>query len=110
MAEKATEGVQNERSEAANFLAKNTANESETLIDKFCSDQSCENPSDNELVEMILLTADCQAYWSDTVFTKLVDEKLGNIGIRMKSIIVNRNVRRCFESCIVAIEPTKRSY
>ena len=40
--------------------------------------------------------------------TKLVDEKLGSIGIKMKAITVNRNVRRCFESCIVTIEPTKK--
>ena len=83
---------------------------SESLRDKFCSGQSFENPSDNELLELILLTADCQAYWNNNVVTKLVDEKLGSIGIGLESIIVNKYVRRCFESCIVAIEPTKRSY
>ena len=35
----------------------------------------------------------------------LVDEKLSMIGIKMKLIVVNRNIRKCFESCLVRIQP-----
>ena len=54
---------------------------------------------------MILVTADCQADWNNNVVTKLVDEKLGSIGITVKM-----NVGRCLESCIVTIKPTKKKY
>ena len=55
-----------------------------------------------------IVTADCQADWNDKYVTKLVNEKLKIIGIGMKSIQVNRNIRKCFESCVVTIEPTKK--
>ena len=87
---------------------KDKANENGTLQNEFCSNESFEKLIDEELVENILVTADCQAEWSDNVVTKLVNDKLGTIGIQMKSITVNRNVRRCFESCIVKIEPMKK--
>ena len=108
-AEKATVPVQN-RAEEANRPAKETTDEVETLKDEFCSDESFEKEkaSDNDVVEKILVTADCQADWSNQVVTKLVDEKLATIGIRMQSIIVNRNIRRCFESCLVTIQPMKK--
>jgi hypothetical protein len=107
--EEVTEGLENDPAEKAMVLpANDTTNKSETLRDEFCSDESFEKSSDKNLVEQILVTADCQADWSDNVVTKLVDEKLATIGIIMKSIIVNRNVRRCFESCIVTIEPAKK--
>ena len=40
-----------------------------TLKDEFCSNESFENESDEQLVEKILVTADCQADWSDKVVT-----------------------------------------
>ena len=76
--------------------------------DEFCSNESYEIASSEELVEQILVTADCQADWSDKVVTKLLDEKLNSIGIKMKSIKVNRNIRKCFESCLVNIKPMQR--
>ena len=82
------------------------AAESETLRDEFCTDESYE--ISEELVEKILVTADCQADWNDGVVTKLMNEKLNSIGITMKTIAVNRNSRRCFESCIVTIQPMQR--
>ena len=82
--------------------------ESETLKDEFCSNESFEIASSEELVEKILVTADCQADWNDSVVTKLMNEKLNMIGIEMKSIAVNRNSRRCFESCVVTIQPMQR--
>ena len=100
--------MKNDRAEEADLPAKDIRTASETLRDEFCLNQSFERASDKELVDKILVTADCQVDWSDNVVTKLVDEKLGSIGIKMKAITVNRNVRRCFESCIVTIEPTKR--
>jgi hypothetical protein len=108
-AEEATGGVKSQ-AEEANIPSKDTTNEteSETLQDEFCTDESFERLSDDVLVEEILVTADCQADWSDNVVTKLVNEKLEIIGIQMKSIAVNRNIRRCFESCIVKIEPMKK--
>ena len=74
----------------------------ETLKDEFCSEESFEKEkaSENDVVEKIHVTADCQADWSDQVVTQLVGEKLETIGIRMQSMIVNRNIRRCFESCL----------
>ena len=111
IAEEATQTVGNGgQAEGAVLPEKDTAiaNESEILRDEFCSDESFENSSDSTLVETILVTADCQADWNDNVVTKLVDEKLTSIGICMKSIIVHRNIRRCFESCLVTIEPTKK--
>jgi hypothetical protein len=91
--------------------------ESETLKDEFCPDETfqkqvaCtpEKESDAALVDKILITADCQADWNDAYVIKLVDEKLKAIGIKMKSIIVNRNIRKCFESCLVTIEPSRRT-
>ena len=106
--EEVTEGLGNEQAEKAVVPAKDTSNESETLRDEFCSDESFEKTIDEELVENILVTADCQADWSDYVVTKLVNDKLRTIGIQLKSIKVNRNIRRCFESCIVKIEPMKK--
>jgi hypothetical protein len=82
--------------------------EPETLKDEFCSNESYEIVSDDQLVEKILVTADCQADWSDKVVTKLMDEKLNAIGIKMKSVKVNRNIRKCFESCLVTINPMQR--
>ena len=79
-----------------------------TLRDEFCSDESFGTTNDEQLVEKILVTADCQADWSDKVVTKLLDEKLNEIGIKMKSIKVNRNVRKCFESCLVTIQPMQK--
>ena len=62
--------------------------EDETLKDEFCSNKSFEKEkaSDDNVVEKILVTADCQADWSDQVVTKFVDEKLTIIGIRVQSI------------------------
>ena len=62
------------------------------------------------MVEKILLTADCQADWKDAYVTKLMDEKLKSLRIKMKSIVVNRNVRKCFESCLIIIEQVERTY
>ena len=97
----------------ADVTEKGTANdiptvEPETLKDEFCSNESYQIVSDDQLVEKILVTADCQADWSDKVVTKLMDEKLNLIGIKMKSVKVNRNIRKCFESCLVNIKPMQR--
>ena len=83
------------QAEEANLPAKETTYEDETLKDEFCSDKSFEKEkaSDDDVVEKILVTADCQADWSDQVVTKFVHEKLAIIGIRMQLIIVNRYVR-----------------
>ena len=80
----------------------------ETLKDEFCSDEPFEEGNDEAQVEKILVVADCQADWKDDYVIKLVDEKLRMIGITMKRIIVNRNVRKCFESCLVTIETMRR--
>ena len=80
----------------------------ETLKDEFCTNESFEIATDDHLVEQILVTADCQADWSDKVVKKLMNEKLNEIGIKMKSIEVNRNIRKCFESCLVTINPMQR--
>ena len=82
--------------------------EPETLKDEFCTNESFEIATDDHLVEQILVTADCQADWSDKVVKKLMNEKLNEIGIKMKSIEVNRNIRKCFESCLVNIKPMQR--
>ena len=82
--------------------------EQETLKDEFCSDDTFEEESDEAQVGKILVVADCQADWKDDYVIKLVDEKLRLIGIKMKTIIVNRNIRKCFESCLVTIEPTRK--
>ena len=89
----------------------------ETLKDEFCPDETfqkqvtctSEKESDSALVDKILIKADCQADWNNAYVIKLMDEKLKAIKIKMKSIIVNRNVRKCFESCLVTIEPIKRT-
>ena len=77
------------------------------MKDEFCSIKSFEIANDEKLIEKILVTANCQGDWSDSVVTKLLEEKLNTIGISMKSIKVNRNVRKCFgfESCLVTIKP-----
>ena len=104
-AEKADEAAQAEKvSQTEDLIVKDTEIVNEPFKDEFCSDRSF----DNAMVERILVTADCQADWSDEVVTKLVREKLDIIGIKMSSIAVNRNVRRCFESCIVKIEPVEK--
>ena len=89
--------------------------EPKTLQDEFCSDRTfedqaliAEDASEEPLVEKILVTADCQADWNDAYVTKLVDEKLKLLKIQMKSIVVNRNVRKSFESCLVTIKPIER--
>ena len=90
---------------------------SETLKDEFCPDETfqkqvactSEKESDAALVDKILITADCQADWNDAYVIKLMDEKLKAIRIKMKSIIVNRNVRKCFESCLDMIELSRRT-
>ena len=92
-----------------NDLIETTSrSEPETLKDEFCSDETFEKVRDSALVENILVTPDCQADWNDSAVTKLVAEKLDSIGIKMKEIEVNRNVRRCFASCLVRIEPVQR--
>ena len=68
---------------------------------------SFDKTSDNDLIDTILVTADCQAEWSEVV-TKLVNERLETIGIQIKTIKVNRNIHTCFESCLVTIEPMKK--
>ena len=83
----------------------------ETLKDEFCSDDAfntMEKERDQTQVEKILVVADCQADWKDEYVIKLVEDKLRMIGINMKAITVNRNIRKCFESCTVQIEPTRR--
>ena len=89
--------------------------EPETLKDEFCSDKTFDNHTlvaedaiEEALVEQILVTADCQADWNDGYVTKLMDEKLKLLGIQMKSIVVNRNGRKSFESCLVTIQPIER--
>ena len=81
----------------------------ETPKDEFCSDNTFEEENDEAQVEKILVVADCQADWKNDYVIKLVDEKLKMIGIKMKTIVVNRNIRKCFESCLVTIEPTRRT-
>ena len=85
-------------------------NDQNTLRDEFCPNNifEKESESDEDLIEKLLITADCQADWNDKVVTKLITEKLHSIGMRMISIQVNRNIRRCFESCLVTIEAKKR--
>ena len=91
--------------------------EHETLRDEFCSDETFENKAactsekerDAAWVDKILVTADCQADWNDVYVIKLMDEKLKTIRIKMKTIIVNRNERKSFESCLIMIEPTSRT-
>ena len=91
--------------------------EPEALQDEFCSNETFEEEaagtfekeSDAVWVDKILVTADCQADWKDSYEIKLMDEKLNTLGIKMKSIIVNRNVGKWFESCLVTIELTRRS-
>ena len=82
--------------EVAIDLGKDTANsatnEIEALKDEFCSNESFETTDDEQLVDKMLVTADCQADWNDRVVTKLLDEKLKMIGITMQTITVNRNV------------------
>jgi hypothetical protein len=89
--------------------------EPETLKDEFCSDKTFEKQAliaedaiEEALVEKILVTADCQADWNDVYVTKFMDEKLKLLRIQMKSIVVNRNVRKSFESCLVTIETNER--
>ena len=88
-----------------NEIEINSEKEEAKLEEVFCDSITMEPQI---LVEKILVTADCQADWNDKYVTKLVNEKLNIIGIRMKSIQVNRNIRKCFESCVVTIEPTKK--
>jgi hypothetical protein len=107
-AEETTSSEMENQAAEANLPTKDSPNENQTLQDEFCSNESFQKISDDELVENILVTADCQADSSDNVVTKLVNNKLKTIGIRMKSITVNRNIKRCFESCIVKIEPMKK--
>ena len=52
-------------------------------------------------------TADCQDDWNEAYVIKLMDEKLKDIRIKMKSIILNRNVKKCFKSCLVKIEQSR---
>ena len=82
----------------------------ETLEDEFCSDDSfnTKSESDEIQVERILVEADCQADWKDNYVVKLVEDKLKMIGIEIKAITVNRNIRKAFESCIVRIEPKRK--
>ena len=87
----------------------NPSTQNETLKDEFCSDDAFEEGNDEVQVEKILVVADCQADWKNDYVTKLVDKKLRMIGITMKTIVVNRNIRKCFESCLVTIEPTRRT-
>ena len=121
VAEEVTEANEDETEAAEAINAKdNESNivqpDPETLKDEFCSDDTLENhapntsekESDEALIEKILVTADCQADWKNEYVTKLVDEKLNSIGIKMESIVVNRNVRKCFESCLVMIQPQSR--
>ena len=56
-----------------------------------------------QAMKKMLLTADRQADWNDSVVIKLIDEKLNSIGITIKSISVNINARKCFESCVVTM-------
>jgi hypothetical protein len=83
-----------------------------TLEDEFCSDDifnaNAKESVDETQVEKILVEADCQADWKDDYVRKLVQDKLRMIGIEPKAITVNRNIRKCFESCIVRIEPTRK--
>ena len=67
-------------------------------------------PGDEIIVEKILIKAFSQADWSDPVVTKLVEEKLELIGIKIKSITVIRNIKNYFESCLVTIEPAKKHF
>ena len=67
-AEEATGGEKRQTEEAI-IPPKDTTNESETVQHEFCSNESFEKLSDDDLVEEILVTADCQADWSDPVVT-----------------------------------------
>ena len=105
-AEKATKVLQDS-------VSQNDAINHNSLKDEFCPDDTfeekeSESESTVKHVEKILVKADCQAHWNNAYVVKLVEENLKIINIRMKSIIVNRNCRKCFESCIVTIEPTRR--
>ena len=103
--EKAAEEATNHENDSKDETA---SNEHPTLRDEFCSNKSFESESDCEIVEKLLITADCQADWSNRVVTKLVAEKLQSIGIEMTSIEVNRNIRKCFDFCVATIKPMKR--
>ena len=84
------------------------------VSDEVCPDHVFNNQEEEESadvqVEKILVEADCQADWKDDYVIKLVNDKLMMIGIKMKSIQVNRNIRKCFESCVVMIEPTRKEF
>ena len=47
--------------------ANSATNEIEALKDEFCSNESFETTDDEQLVEKILVTADCQADWNKCV-------------------------------------------
>jgi hypothetical protein len=82
--------------------------QNETLKHEFCSEDAFEEGNDEAQVKKILVVADCQDDWKNEYVIKLVDEKLIMIRITMKTIVVIRNIRQCFESCLVTIEPTRR--
>ena len=119
-AEEAVEVIDDQVQTAAEAKESETdlvQTEPETLKDEFCSDKTFEKQAlidedaiEEALVEKILVTADCQADWNDAYVTKLMDEKFKLLKIKMKSIVVNRNVRKSFESCLIMIEPVERTY
>jgi hypothetical protein len=82
------------------------------LDDEFCDDkdyENCEDLVDDEvLVERIIITPDCQSDWREPVVKKLVDEKLGIIGLNSLRVKVNGSNRARFVSCEVDIDPVKR--
>ena len=58
-AEEATSSEIESQAEEANPPTKDKTNENKTLQDEFCSNESFEKISDDELLENILVTADC---------------------------------------------------
>ena len=58
-------------------------------------------------VESILVTPDCQTGWKDNYISKLINDKLLVVNLKMKSIQINRRWGS-FISCLVKIEPVER--
>ena len=82
------------------------------LKDEMCSDAEYAKDTSDTLVDSILLSPDCQTGWKNDYITKLIDEKLKAIDLKMKNIQINRSNsgphRGSFTSCRVTIEEVPR--
>ena len=103
------ENVSKPNEEVVAEEAANDISDPKTLKDEFCSDEAFEEAVDENLVENIVVTAECTTDLVDNKnVAEQVEAKLYSLGIKVRKIELKKNHKGISESLLVSIKPIEK--